>query len=160
MMPAHQAVRQLSGADFTDPVKLAASFQVAMTIAAGTSFAAALLAWTTIGDDPLSGPGADTTPAAKQLPPSVQRHCAVAGTPLATSPTRGPVPTRQRPRNRDRPVRRPPWRHGGGSAPPATMVRGGLRTGQHAAVDPERLQIPANALRCRCGNGCWRPGLT
>ncbi len=76
----------LSGTDFEDPAKLAAGFPVAMTIAAGTSFAAALLAWTTIRDDALSPPAADTTPAAKQLPPSLQRHCAVAGTPLATFP--------------------------------------------------------------------------
>jgi EmrB/QacA subfamily drug resistance transporter len=75
----------LSGTDFTDPAKLAAGFPVAMTTAAGTSFAAALLAWTTIGDDALSQPVAGTAPAAKQLPPTVQRHCAVAGTPLATS---------------------------------------------------------------------------
>jgi EmrB/QacA subfamily drug resistance transporter len=76
----------LSGAAFEHPAKLAAGFPVAMTIAAGTSFAAALLAWTTIRDDALSPPGADTTPVAQQLPPSLQRHCAVAGTPLATSP--------------------------------------------------------------------------
>ena len=75
----------LSGAAFEDPATMAAGFPVAMTIAAGTSFAAALLAWTTIRDDALSRPRADTEPAAKELPPSVQRHCAVAGTPLATS---------------------------------------------------------------------------
>ena len=47
----------LSGADFQDPVKLAAGLPVATTIAAGASFAAALLAWTTIGDDALhAGP--------------------------------------------------------------------------------------------------------
>jgi hypothetical protein len=57
-----------------------------MTIAAGASFAAALLAWTTISDNALNRPAADTEPAAKELPPSVQRHCAVAGTPLTTSP--------------------------------------------------------------------------
>ena len=75
----------LSGAAFEDPATMAAGFPVAMTIAAGTSFAAALLAWTTIRDDALSRPRADTEPAANELPPSVQRHCAVAGTPLATS---------------------------------------------------------------------------
>jgi hypothetical protein len=80
----------LSGADFEDPVKLAAGFPVAMIIAAGVSFAAALLAWITIRDDALSGPGADTTPVAKELPPSLQRHCAVAGTPLATPSNPGP----------------------------------------------------------------------
>jgi len=69
---------------------LTAGFPVAMTTAAGTSFAAALLAWTTIRDDVLSRPGADTKPVAKQLPPSLQRHCAVAGTPLATSPNPRP----------------------------------------------------------------------
>ena len=76
----------LSGADFEDPAKLAPGFPVAMTIAAGASFAAALLAWTTIRDDALSRPGADSTPGAKELPPSLQRHCAMAGTPLATPP--------------------------------------------------------------------------
>ena len=76
----------LSGTDFEDPAKLAAGFPVAMTVAAGASFAAALLSWTTIRDDVLSRPAADTKPAAKRLPPSLHRHCAVAGTPLATPP--------------------------------------------------------------------------
>jgi Na+/melibiose symporter-like transporter len=76
----------LSGADFEDPAKLAAGFPVAMTIAAGASFAAALLAWTTIRDDALSRPAGDTKPGPNELPPSVQRHCAVAGTPLVTTP--------------------------------------------------------------------------
>ena len=55
----------LSGAAFENPVKLAAGFPVAMTIAAAASLAAALLAWTTIRDDALSQPAGDTTPAAK-----------------------------------------------------------------------------------------------
>jgi EmrB/QacA subfamily drug resistance transporter len=76
----------LSGANFASPAKMAAGFPVAMAIAAGTAFAAALLAWTTIRADALSSPRADSEPAAPELPPSVQRHCAVAGTPLATSP--------------------------------------------------------------------------
>lgn len=75
----------LSGADFQNPAKLAAGFPIAMTIAAGTSFAAALLAWTTIRDDALNRPAAGAKPEATALSPSVQRHCAVAGTPLATS---------------------------------------------------------------------------
>ncbi len=75
----------LSGAAFADPAKMAAGFPVAMTIAAGMSFAAALLAWTTISDDVLSRPAAGTGPVAQELPPSLQRHCAVAGTPLAVS---------------------------------------------------------------------------
>jgi EmrB/QacA subfamily drug resistance transporter len=72
----------LSGSAFEDPAAMAAGFPVAMTVAAGASFAAALLAWTTISADVLSRSRAD----AVELPPSVQRHCAVAGTPLATSP--------------------------------------------------------------------------
>ena len=76
----------LTGTDFNDPAKLAAGFPVAMTTAAGTSFAAALLAWTTIRADALNRPAAGTKPEATALSPSVQRHCAVAGTPLATSP--------------------------------------------------------------------------
>jgi hypothetical protein len=76
----------LSGSAFEDPAAMAAGFPVAMTVAAGASFAAALLAWTTISADVLSRSRADTEPVAVELPPSVQRHCAVAGTPLATSP--------------------------------------------------------------------------
>ena len=115
----------LSGAAFENPARMAAGFPVAMTIAAGTSFAAALLAWTTISDNALSRPEADTEPAAKDLPPSVQRHCAVAGTPLAAPP--GPRPSSRPPtvRSRDpraaerilRPVRRLPGQEG---APPAS----------------------------------------
>jgi MFS family permease len=80
----------LSGAAFENPARMAAGFPVAMTIAAGMSLAAALLAWTTISDNVLSRPGADTEPVAKDLPPSLQRHCAVAGTPLAASPNPRP----------------------------------------------------------------------
>ena len=80
----------LSGAAFENPARMAAGFPVAMTIAAGTSFAAALLAWTTIRDDALSRSAADAEPLAKDLPPSLQRHCAVAGTPLAASPNPRP----------------------------------------------------------------------
>jgi hypothetical protein len=67
-----------SGADFQNAVKLAAGFPIAMTAAAGTSFAAALLAWTTIRGDALSRPEPDTTPAAKQGahdPAPGFRHC-------------------------------------------------------------------------------------
>jgi EmrB/QacA subfamily drug resistance transporter len=85
----------LSGANFQNPVKLAAGFPVAMTVAAGTAFAAALLAWTTIRDDALNLPEPDAKPAARHLSPSVQRLCAVAGTPLVTSPH--PRPSRHPP---------------------------------------------------------------
>ena len=93
----------LSGTDFEDPVKLAAGFSVAMTIAAGASFAAALLAWTTIRADALSPPRADTKPAAKELPPRLFSGTARWPEPRwRRPPIRGPVPTRRRPRIRDR----------------------------------------------------------
>jgi EmrB/QacA subfamily drug resistance transporter len=75
----------LSGSAFENPASMAAGFPVAMTVAAGASFAAALLAWTTISDDALRGSGAGTQQVSKELPPSLKRHCPVAGTPLAAS---------------------------------------------------------------------------
>jgi MFS family permease len=75
----------LSGSAFENPARMAAGFPVAMYVAAGASFAAALLAWTTISDDVLSRPGPDDQRGPKELPPSLARHCPVAGTPLATS---------------------------------------------------------------------------
>jgi EmrB/QacA subfamily drug resistance transporter len=73
----------LSGAAFDDPARMAAGFPVAMTVAAGASFAAALLAWTTISDDVLRRSGTDAGQLPAELPPSLRRHCPVAGTPLA-----------------------------------------------------------------------------
>jgi EmrB/QacA subfamily drug resistance transporter len=73
----------LSGSAFDNPVRMAAGFPVAMTVAAGTCFAAALLAWATIRSDALTASG--TRPVPRELPPSLKRHCPVAGTPLATS---------------------------------------------------------------------------
>ena len=75
----------LSGAAFEDPATMAAGFPVAMTVAAGASFAAALLAWTTISNDVLSRSGTDAQQVPKELPPSLKRNCPVAGTPLAAS---------------------------------------------------------------------------
>jgi len=75
----------LSGSAFEDPASMAAGFPVAMTVAAGACFAAALLAWTTISDDALRQPGTGTQQLPKELPPSLRRHCPVAGTPLAPS---------------------------------------------------------------------------
>jgi EmrB/QacA subfamily drug resistance transporter len=75
----------LSGSAFDDPARMAAGFPVAMTVAAGVCFAAALLAWTTISNDVLRRSGSGTQQVPKELPPSLKRHCAVAGTPLATS---------------------------------------------------------------------------
>jgi MFS family permease len=75
----------LSGTAFEDPARMAAGFPVAMTVAAGASFAAALLAWTTISDDALSRSGTGTQQVPEELPPSLKRHCPVAGTPLVAS---------------------------------------------------------------------------
>jgi hypothetical protein len=61
-----------------------------MRVAAGASFAAALLAWTTISSDVLSRSGSDTQQVPKELAPSLKRHCPVAGTPLAASPDSPP----------------------------------------------------------------------
>lgn len=78
-------VAGLSGSAFEDPARMAAGFPVAMTVAAGASFAAALLAWTTISSDALNRPGTDAQGVPRELPPSLKRNCPVAGTPLATS---------------------------------------------------------------------------
>jgi EmrB/QacA subfamily drug resistance transporter len=75
----------LSGSAFEVSARMAAGFPVAMTVAAGVSFAAALLAWTTISNDVLSRSGTGTRHVPKELPPSLTRHCPVAGTPLAPS---------------------------------------------------------------------------
>ena len=86
----------LSGSAFDDPARMAAGFPVAMRVAAGASFAAALLAWTTISNDVLGRSGTDTQQVPKELPPSVIRNCPVAGTPLAgslNSPPSSPAPT-------------------------------------------------------------------
>ena len=60
----------LSGSAFEDPARMAAGFPVAMTVAAGASFAAALLAWTTISNDVLSRSGTGH-PASTQGTPAV-----------------------------------------------------------------------------------------
>lgn len=81
----------LSGADFQDPARMAEGFPIAMTVAAGASFAAALLAWTTISDGVLGQPVAGAEPATKEFLVERHRHCAVAGTPLNPPPIRQPV---------------------------------------------------------------------
>jgi EmrB/QacA subfamily drug resistance transporter len=76
----------LSGADFQNAVAMADGFPIAMRVAAGASFAAAILAWTAIRDDVLKRPVAGAKPLAQELPPSLERSCAVAGTPLSPPP--------------------------------------------------------------------------
>jgi EmrB/QacA subfamily drug resistance transporter len=82
----------LSGSAFEDPARMAAGFPVAMTVAAGVSFAAALLAWTTISNDVLTRSGTDAKRVPQELPRSLTRHCPVAGTPLASSLNPPPSP--------------------------------------------------------------------
>jgi hypothetical protein len=89
----------LSGSAFEDPARMAAGFPIAMAVAAGVSFAAALLAWTTISNDVLRRSGTDTQQVPEELPPSLKRHCPVAGTPLVASlnspPSPGPQASKQ-----------------------------------------------------------------
>jgi hypothetical protein len=82
----------LSGSAFENPARMAAGFPVAMTVAAGASFAAALLAWTTISNDVLSRSAADAQQRPEEPSPSFPRHCPVAGTPLAASLNPPPSP--------------------------------------------------------------------
>src|ERR1700723_1838150 len=78
----------LSGSAFFNAARMAAGFPVAMIIAAGVAFAAALLPWIMIRDDALNRSVADPEPVASSL----QRHCAVAGTPLAAAASASPDP--------------------------------------------------------------------
>ena len=95
----------LSGADFEDPVKLAAGFPVAMTIAAGASFAAALLAWTTIRDDALSRPGSGhQTRGDRRSRRLFSDTARWPGPRWPRPPIHGPVPTRRRTSSRDHPA--------------------------------------------------------
>src|ERR1700722_13688449 len=90
----------LSGSAFEDPARMAAGFPVAMYVAAGAAFAAALFAWTTISDDVLGRPGPEGQRVPRELPRSLTGRCPVAGTPLAPSlnspsaarPTTPPTP--------------------------------------------------------------------
>jgi EmrB/QacA subfamily drug resistance transporter len=81
----------LSGADFQSAAAMADGFPIAMTVAGGGCFAAALLAWMTISNDALDQPATGAKPFAQARPASVDLSCAVAGTPLS------PPPSRQRP---------------------------------------------------------------
>jgi EmrB/QacA subfamily drug resistance transporter len=75
----------LSGSAFEHPAAMAAGFPIAMTVAAGACFAAALLAWTTISNDILSRSRPGRQQAPTELSSSLRRHCPVAGAPLAPS---------------------------------------------------------------------------
>jgi hypothetical protein len=89
----------LSGSAFEDPARMADGFPVAMTVAAGAAFAAALLARVTISNDVLSKSGTGPQQPPKQLPPSLTRHCPVAGTPLVAS--RNSPPSSRQPTARE-----------------------------------------------------------
>lgn len=86
-------VAGLSGADFRSAAAMADGFPIAMTVAAAGSFAAALVAWTTISNDALKQPVPGAEPFAQARPPSVDLSCAVAGTPLTPTSSRLPPRT-------------------------------------------------------------------
>jgi hypothetical protein len=82
-----------SGADFQSAAAMADGFPIAMTVAGGGCFAAALLAWTTISNDALDQPATGAKPLARERPASVDLSCAVAGTPLSPPLSRQPPAT-------------------------------------------------------------------
>jgi MFS family permease len=83
----------LSGSDYQDPSAMSDGFTIGMRFAAALAAAGGVLAFLTIEDDVLDRAKEDPErqpcqDAIEQVP---ERHCAVAGTPLATRP-RGPAP--------------------------------------------------------------------
>jgi EmrB/QacA subfamily drug resistance transporter len=88
-------VAGLSGADYQDPSALADGFSIGMRVAAGLAAAGGVLAFVTIRDDVLERA---KDPARRRCQEAIdqapERHCAVAGTPLATAPrATAPRPT-------------------------------------------------------------------
>jgi EmrB/QacA subfamily drug resistance transporter len=76
----------LSGADYRRPLAIAAGFDNAMLVTAAVAAAGGLLAWATIRSDVLTRthePGLE--PCREALEQAPTRHCAVAGTPLASA---------------------------------------------------------------------------
>ena len=82
----------LSGADYQDPEAIADGFTIGMRFAAALAAAGGVLAFATISDDVLERAKApERRPCQKVIEQVPERHCAVAGTPLATPP-RAPAP--------------------------------------------------------------------
>jgi hypothetical protein len=77
----------LSGADYQEPQAIADGFHAAMLATAILAAAGGVLAWATIRSDVLARtlePGLE--PCREALEQAPARHCAVAGTPLASAP--------------------------------------------------------------------------
>jgi EmrB/QacA subfamily drug resistance transporter len=85
-------VAGLSGADYQDPEALADGFQIGMQVAAVLAAGGAVLAFATIRDDVLEqAKEPERRPCQEAIEQAPARHCAVAGTPLATR-ARAPAP--------------------------------------------------------------------
>src|SRR5687767_4247102 len=85
-------VAGLSGSDYQDPAAIADAFQIGMQVAAVLAAAGGVLAFLTIEDDVLErAKEPQRRPCQEAIEQAPERHCAVAGTPLATGP-RGPEP--------------------------------------------------------------------
>jgi hypothetical protein len=82
----------LDGADYQDPEAIADGFTIGMRFAAGLAAAGAVLAFATISDDVLErAKEPERRPCQDAIEQAPARHCAVAGTPLASRP-RAPEP--------------------------------------------------------------------
>jgi len=82
----------LSGADYQDPGAISDGFTIGMRVAAIVAAAGGVLAFATIENDVLEqAKQPERQPCQDAIEQAPERHCAVAGTPLATRP-RGPAP--------------------------------------------------------------------
>jgi EmrB/QacA subfamily drug resistance transporter len=86
-------VAGLTGADYQDPSAMSDGFTIGMRVAAVVAAAGGVLAFLTIEDDVLdrAKDEPERQPCQDAIEQAPERHCAVAGTPLATRP-RGPAP--------------------------------------------------------------------
>jgi len=88
----------LSGGDYEDPGALGEAFTTGMRISGALAACGAVLAFATIRDDVLRrAREPERRPCQDAIEQAPARHCAVAGTPLATAPrATGPPPTAAR----------------------------------------------------------------
>jgi EmrB/QacA subfamily drug resistance transporter len=77
----------LSGSDYEDPLAIADGFQIGMQVAAALAAVGGVLAFATIENDVLErAKDPERQPCQEAIEQVPERHCAVAGTPLATRP--------------------------------------------------------------------------
>jgi Na+/melibiose symporter-like transporter len=82
----------LSGTDYENPQAIADGFQIGMQVSAVLAAAGGVLAFATISNDVLEqAKEPERRPCQEAIEQAPARHCAVAGTPLATRP-RAPAP--------------------------------------------------------------------